>query len=129
MSTKSKKVIKTAAISLGSVVAAVALFFGGYYFYNYKILLASSVLTGHELPDGTCEKNTDKDYEIASYILDKTNIRYTLGREGTEILVSESDAKDVSLMFEVCSYEWDGDLVGHGDVLITSYDPSFLYEL
>lgn len=32
-------------------------------------------------------------------------------------------------MFEVFSYEWDGDLVGHGDVLITSYDPSFLYKL
>lgn len=124
-----KKVVKAALISLGSVVAAVGLFFGGYYFYNYKILLASTVLMGHELPDGSCEKITDKDYEVASYILDKTDIRYTLGREGTEILVSESDAKDVYLMFDMCSYDWEGSLVGHGDVLITKYDPSFLYEI
>lgn len=129
MSTKSKKGVKAALISLGSVVAAVGLFFGGYYFYNYKILLASTVLMGHELPDGSCEKITDKDYEVASYILDKTDIRYTLGREGTEILVSESDAKDVYLMFDMCSYDWEGSLVGHGDVLITKYNPSFLYEI
>lgn len=105
MSPKFKKAIKATIVPLCYVAVAVALFFGGYYFYNYKIFLDSAVLTGHELPDGTFEKITDKDYKIATYILDKLNIRYTLAKDGTEILASESDAKAVSTMFHVCSYE------------------------
>lgn len=121
-SAKLKKILKPIIISISSLAVAFGLFIGVVYFYHLVIELACDVLTGLDLPDGSFEKLSEKDREIASFILDEVGIRYRFSDDGTMLCVSDIDAEKTYLIFSICSYEWDGQLCRYGDTQIPSFD-------